>query len=1375
MWDNMAETSIFNFLNTDDRFKIVYNECVSFEKEIIHESYTSALRTGRAVSEILIKFIINQDNYLKNKLLKIDYKGKIYYPDLYSMINESNLNHVISDEIQDKYHKIRIMGNACAHGENFDEVTFDEVKKVHKYLFDISIDCYHRFNEENDELTLSYSFDLNYLNNENKFTQQELIQHDQNIIVNEVSIDNLKNYIGIKQIFVTLDYFKEFILKYQSKITNGKIYEKILNSIESIDEDTLELILENFEESYRTQIFNELKDYSQYMFKDIDRCLENLNQKTLTLDIINKMIEECEESHEKEVYNLIYYLSSDLIKNYLHQIIKERKNIPVSFEKENHRIVVDAPNYEIVKKSEGYSIEQTTKITLDDEQKEAVTYNGEKPLVINAGPGSGKTRVIIERVVFLVKELKKDPSSILVITFTRKAASELKDRLKNDTDLGDAVINKMRISTVHSFCRYLISTYEHYPYNFLVRNGERGLFILANKEELGFIHESFIYDFELPNITDSYNEYFSFGVRTRELVNYLEDKYPVSYKYLRYMDEFYADKDYSILPMRKDLYLKKVKTDKDNSVIIKTADSYPKFNKLMDEMHYCDNNYLLKKANDILENEGILNNIQYNNILIDEFQDTDHNQMKIFDKLLNIRDTFTIVGDSDQSIYGWRGAYPEYFEKYLDNNKEFKVVTLRNNYRSTRDIVEFNELLISDVRSFPKEIHPVKKYKIPIFHMHSDKDSEYVNIISMIKNLKNDEKIKNYSDIVVLFRSNQSMGEFIQLLHASNIPYYLKDHNDLIFQNEIKAILTLFWYLMPFNPHVLRYREDDFLNLYGFTDEKYKSSDIFKLSDETMNILANIQRKYDNDLLAESIKPQYINLRRYNTFKSIWYLFNERNEFLERIVNSVGCIDIASLNREELIEFGIESPHDLNFFLELKKLKDIINDKSIKNYNKPTTLQLFYKLISITGYLDKILLQKGRKAKKIKLNISLISQIIKDFEDIMGKYEYSKLFNYLNGVVNGYGCPINEFEDDTDKVHLMTVHKSKGLEYPVVFLASLEDNSFPIKYKKPVIPNEFFEYKPQTLEESEKSHYDEEYRTIYVATTRAKELLILSSRHSSYYSKIPSFLSELESKYDKIQMIEPYNVSSIPKVESSRVNNSENFVPQIEFEKITRDFLFCPTYYDIVDNSRFRNSLNNDNFIDNLSHNILFNNIFIEKDILISDIENILDYTINLYKIKKEYESYKILKNILEFWKTYGQNYDILKSQINLSLRLEYCDLNGIIDLIIKENDDEISIVQFISSDDKVKINKMQYEFYLHYYYYILQQYDEFKDYKLKNIIVHSLVNNKKYEFSYNVKNEVKLLSYLNLITENIVNEKFKKTERNCKFCPYATMICKTR
>ena len=89
--------------------------------------------------------------------------------------------------------------------------------------------------------------------------------------------------------------------------------------------------------------------------------------------------------------------------------------------------------------------------------------------------------------------------------------------------------------------------------------------------------------------------------------------------------------------------------------------------------------------------------------------------MKIFDKLLNIRDTFTIVGDSDQSIYGWRGAYPEYFEKYLDNNKEFKVVTLRNNYRSTRDIVEFNELLISDVRSFPKEIHPVKKYKIPIY------------------------------------------------------------------------------------------------------------------------------------------------------------------------------------------------------------------------------------------------------------------------------------------------------------------------------------------------------------------------------------------------------------------------------------------------------------------------------------------------------------------------------------------------------------------------------------------------------------------------------------------------------------------------------------
>lgn len=995
-------------------------------------------------------------------------------------------------------------------------------------------------------------------------------------------------------------------------------------------------------------------------------------------------------------------------------------------------------------------------------------------MIINAGPGSGKTRVIIERVVFLVKELKKDPSTILVITFTRKAAGELRDRLKNDTDLDDSIINKMRISTVHSFCRYLISTYERYPYNFLMRNGEKGLFILANKDKLGFIHESFIYDFELPDITDSYNEYFSFGVKTKELVDYLEDKYPVSYAYLRYMDEFYMDKDYSVLPIRKNLYLNHLYYNKQNAVKIKTAESYPKFNELMNEQHYCDNNYLLKKANDILENESILNNIQYKNILIDEFQDTDHNQMKIFDKLLSIRDTFTIVGDSDQSIYGWRGAYPKYFEKYLNAN--YKVVTLRNNYRSTRDIVEFNEMLIEDVRSYPKEIHPVKKYKVPIFHMHSDENSEYVNIISMIKNLKNDEKIKNYSDIVVLFRSNSSMGDFIHLLRASNIPYYLKDHNDLIYQNEIKAILTLFWYLMPFNPYVLRFREDDFLNLYGFTDERYKSSDIFRLSNETMKNLVNIQKEYDRNLLKESVKPEYKKLRRYDNFKNIWYLFNEKNEFLEKIVKSVGCIDIATFNREELIDIGVKTEHDLNFFLELKKLKELINDNSIKNYEKPTTLQLFYKLISITGYLDKILLQKGRKAKKVKLNISLISQIIKDFEDIMGKYEYAKLFNYLNGVVNGYGCPINEFEDDTDKVHLMTVHKSKGLEYPVVFLASLEDNSFPIKYIKPKIPNEFFEYKPQTSEESEKRHYDEEYRTIYVATTRAKELLILSSRQShSYNVKIPSFLAKLESKYDKIQMIEPYNVSSIPKIESSKVNNTENFVPQIEFEKITRDFIFCPTYYDIVDNSRFRNSLNNDNFIDSLSHNILFNNIFNKKDILISDIENIIDYTINLYKIKEEYDSYKILKNILEFWKNYGKDYDVLKSQINLSLRLEYCDLNGTIDLLIKENDDEISIVQFITSDDKLIINKMQYEFYLHYYYYILQEYDEFKDYKLKNIIVHSLINNIKYEFSYNVKNEVTLLNNLNLITENIVNEKFRKVERNCKLCPYASVICKTK
>ena len=158
-----------------------------------------------------------------------------------------------------------------------------------------------------------------------------------------------------------------------------------------------------------------------------------------------------------------------------------------------------------------------------------------KPLVINAGPGAGKTRVIIERVVHLINE-GAEPRSILVITFTNKAADELRERFKKDTKLELNVINQMRISTIHSFCRAILSDFCDIPYNLLKRESERNLFFNKHRRELGFEGPAFLRNYESGQVLRKYEEYALFEVDSEALISYIESKYVPSDEYLEYKE-----------------------------------------------------------------------------------------------------------------------------------------------------------------------------------------------------------------------------------------------------------------------------------------------------------------------------------------------------------------------------------------------------------------------------------------------------------------------------------------------------------------------------------------------------------------------------------------------------------------------------------------------------------------------------------------------------------------------------------------------------------------------------------------------------------------------------------------------------------------------
>ncbi|WP_458405424.1 UvrD-helicase domain-containing protein [Methanobrevibacter sp.] len=1008
-------------------------------------------------------------------------------------------------------------------------------------------------------------------------------------------------------------------------------------------------------------------------------------------------------------------------------------------------------------------------VNLDPHQESAVEYT-DKPLVINAGPGAGKTRVIIERVCHLLNT-GVDPKSVLVITFTNKAADELRERFKKDTKLDLNTINQMRISTIHSFCRQILRDFTDIPYNLLKRESERNLFFNKHKEELGFKGPAYLRNYESNQALKKYDEYALFEVDSPALIEYIESKYAPSQEYLDYIDEFYRTHAENQYPSKKEIKQLKFKCDEYKARYLQIAKSYPEWIKLMEREHVCDQNYLLIKALEILSVEDNLNRVEYKNILIDEFQDTDAVQMQIFELLKSKSDTYTVVGDADQSIYSFRAANPKFFNDYFQSD-EFEKKILVNNYRSTSDIVDFNEKYIKNKRSAYKNLKTVNESKMPVYLLENDgAEEEYRGIAFIIKNLKDLGKITKYSDVCVLFRSHKDKKEILDEFKKENIPYYLKGIDDLIYQDEVKAVLALFWYMLPFNPTRIAYYGDggQWINLSSFTDKYYEASKIFKLSSGTMDILNDIELKYHANVV--NIKNNYEPIDSSIKSKSIMDVVRDySDEVLEEIFKRVGSIDISSYSRDELKGIGITDEHDLDFFEDLNELKASLGEVKL------TSLQIFYELLKITGYTEELLSRNDFEAKKAALNLALISEVISDYENIMGKYDLNGLFNYLYRSLKYYSCPINEEEDNSEKVHIMTVHKAKGLEYPVVITASIKDRSFPLVYSSqrkdhffnnnPVYPtpNRFLKYKISEDMEADEFNREEE-RVVYVANTRAEELLILSVVLPRAGITIPKVLKDYS---DELIRIEPSDVGNLKKV-TSHIVRETNLFNQIEFEDILEDYLFCPLKYNLENNLKFKNPKNINKFIDSKLR-VIVNRLHNDK--LMTDwdsesIEYLVSEVIHSYSFASGERNLKeLFNNFTEYWREYGSNFDVVETGFNVTLEVCGYDINGSIDLIIRDGDG-VSLVHFIRTRDEMRNYHSFYMELLSYYAIALR---ERMDIEVENLILYVLDEAKLYETEFKSNDFIE--EYLSGVVDNISGNDYARHTINCDGCEFYGLTC---
>jgi len=383
---------------------------------------------------------------------------------------------------------------------------------------------------------------------------------------------------------------------------------------------------------------------------------------------------------------------------------------------------------------------------LNPQQKEAVLHK-DGPLLIVAGAGSGKTRVITYKIAYLIDHYNVQPWYILGVTFTNKAAEEMRNRV---SQLVGRTINEILIRTFHSICVKILRTeapYLELPFNFTIIDEIDKNTILKN------IINEFEFDKEIYNpqkIGEMISKWKSYEFKPEiEITNSFEEN----------VFEIYRNYEN---------YKKRIGGLDFDDLLLKTVE-------------------LFKKERKILEKYQT----RWKYILVDEFQDTNHIQYKFMKLLSELHKNICVVGDEDQSIYSWRGATVENIFKFQNDIPETQIIKLEQNYRSTQTVLDVASIVISNnIRRSDKRLwckkgegEPVKIYKFD----YANKEAEFVakEILNLVYQYNYE-----YKNIAIFYRTNYLSRSFEMALKSYHIPYIIIGGVRFFERKEIKDILA---------------------------------------------------------------------------------------------------------------------------------------------------------------------------------------------------------------------------------------------------------------------------------------------------------------------------------------------------------------------------------------------------------------------------------------------------------------------------------------------------------------------------------------------------------------------------------------------------------
>ena len=617
-----------------------------------------------------------------------------------------------------------------------------------------------------------------------------------------------------------------------------------------------------------------------------------------------------------------------------------------------------------------------------DEQINAITTRSQYVRVI-AGAGSGKTFVLMNRIIFLIAELKIDPSKILALTYTNKAANEMQNRILKFSLIKDNNIS-LQISTFHSFClRFL-------------------------REEISFlkIDPCFtIFDREdTKKIISDISKKNNFNFNVKDVINY------VSYK--KQKSNYYC-------------FLEKEK-ELDYLFIF---DEYEKFKKNNNALDFDD---LIIKTIEILSfsveiREKWLKLIGY--ILIDEFQDTNNIQFELIQLISNNLTSIYVVGDPNQTIYSWRGANQKIIVDFDKKFNNVETIFLSQNYRSTKEILNVANKLISYNKNFFNKkmfTENANGDAVNLFLGFKDSDiSESEYVVSEIIKLKNQKKI-DFKNIAILYRSSYLTIPFEKELTKNKIPYRVFGGVSFFQRKEIKDVLSYFNLIINPNNNIAFER------------------------------IINVPKRKIGEKSIEIIKSESKNFSFYEYIKKIKNSENSESEIPKSVVNNL---------------------FDLILKIENARL-NLLN-------NKNKTVQILNDFLYQIGYFE--YLEKNDASDD---RINNLKSLLENIGETIKKSD-----NDLNFWLQD--CMLNTSQDEVkngDFVSLMTIHTAKGLEFDCVFVVGVNKFDFP------------------HIKNCDNDSLEEERRLCYVAYTRAKKLLFVSSKNIDLSSR---FIEESDFKVNK--------------------------------------------------------------------------------------------------------------------------------------------------------------------------------------------------------------------------------------------------------------------